>query len=53
MQSKIRSCHPAHENLLTCSELRHILGLTDDLATKINIEFYGDTVDAVFKAVGE
>lgn len=39
--------------LMPVSARRQLFDLPDDLATKINIEFYGDAVDAVFKAVGE
>jgi ATP-dependent Lon protease len=39
--------------LMPVSARRQLFDLPDDLATKINIEFYGDAVDAVFKALGE
>lgn len=39
--------------LMPVSARRQLFDLPDDLATKINIEFYGDAVDAVFKSVME
>ena len=39
--------------LMPVAARRQLLDLPDELATKINIEFYGDAEDAVFKAMME
>jgi len=39
--------------LMPISSRRQLFDLPDELATKINTEFYGDAVDAIFKAVME
>lgn len=39
--------------LMPVSARRQLFDLPDDLATKINIEFYSDPTDAVFKALVE
>jgi ATP-dependent Lon protease len=39
--------------LMPISSRRQLFDLPDDLATKISVEFYGDAVDAAFKAVME
>ncbi|RJP18305.1 MAG: BREX system Lon protease-like protein BrxL [Deltaproteobacteria bacterium] len=39
--------------LMPISSRRQLFDLPDELATKISVEFYGDAVDAVFKAVME
>ena len=39
--------------LMPVAARRQLFDLPDDLATKINIEFYGDAEDAVFKAMME
>ena len=39
--------------LMPVSSRRQLFDLPDDLATKVNIEFYSDAVDALVKAVLE
>lgn len=37
--------------LMPVSTRKHLLSLSDDIATKLNIEFYSESVDAVFKGL--
>jgi ATP-dependent Lon protease len=39
--------------LMPISARKQLFNLSDDLATKINIEFYADPADALFKSVLE
>ena len=44
---------PAQVDLNKVAVRRQLNGLVDELWTKINIEFYKDSADAVFKALVE
>jgi len=37
--------------LMPISSRRQLFGLSDEMATKVNIEFYADAIDAFTKAI--
>ena len=39
--------------LMPVSARRQLIDLSDDMATKVNILFYGDAREALLKALGE
>ena len=39
--------------LMPVSTRRHLIDLSDEMATKVDIQFYSDTTDALLKALTE